>query len=702
MRVRFILSLVLIAFITLSAVAQGGSDIMQPRILFVLDRSSSMVQPWAGGNEKSKIADMIIERLMDSVMEVNDQVEFSLRVFGHQHTVQENDCTDTKNEVPFSKANRTRIQYRLEDISPLGVTAIAYTLQQAAENDIVDEAHNAYSIILITDGGESCGGNICDVMERLLKKKIFFKPYILSLEADPQLRKDYACMGNYLEVTSKGDITAAVNTIVDAYKPMLNLTRSEYKHIQTIAASAPSVTKVNYPPIKLDTSAMHVDKNPVPKHDTVAAVPAKQSHIKVNEVEERPKIPVLKKVRMARAEKMFIAFKAKRTDEQEVPVNLVAIDVSHELPRPAIEKMPTVQDSRLHKQTVAAPVFTQATEHNVTLTPSEVKVPVKRETPQLTKLRRTRMRTYNHIFMVEEGNVPLLKLTLTPVVIKTPEAKTTTTTVKTPPPPAVPKRPRNTADYTVLPEEGKEYKESQLQVFLTDGKGKFFHGTPVVTLIDQATGKEYTHFYRTVDPNGDPDPQKNIPAGKYFLTIAGRDDLYAEVEMLPKKNIMVYVIVKKYTLFFEYEGNKDRPMKEFTATVTQRNVVNGKVVEQKCTEKKEYEPGNYHIVVHTLPETVVYKDLESDYAGGTKIPEPGYAKFTNQSPSRYVVLYHEDGDRFVSFYKLDLTAPAAQHLMIQPGKYQAHYQGSTAGYSSTEKVALFTVTSNQDTEVILK
>ena len=91
-----------------SSFGQDNGDLTQSRILFLLDRSSSMIQPWTGGREKYKVADELIERLMDSVMAVNDQVEFSLRVFGHQHTVQENDCTDTKNEVPFSKANRTR------------------------------------------------------------------------------------------------------------------------------------------------------------------------------------------------------------------------------------------------------------------------------------------------------------------------------------------------------------------------------------------------------------------------------------------------------------------------------------------------------------------------------------------------------------------------------------------------------------------
>jgi hypothetical protein len=96
-------------FITCSiAMAQAVPDVKSPRILILLDESSSMVEKW--GNEKRyQVADRIILDLMDSVYKVNDQVEFSLRVFGHQYTVPENNCYDTKNEVMFSKDNYTQM-----------------------------------------------------------------------------------------------------------------------------------------------------------------------------------------------------------------------------------------------------------------------------------------------------------------------------------------------------------------------------------------------------------------------------------------------------------------------------------------------------------------------------------------------------------------------------------------------------------------
>ena len=328
---------VIVAFLmcfSFRSVAQNNNgELTQSRILILLDESSSMIQPWLQGKEKYKAADEIILRLMDSIYAVNNSVEFSLRVFGHQHTVEEHDCYDTKNEVSFSKDNRTQMAFRLADLRPLGVTPIAFALKEAAEQDLTDEVHNAYSIILITDGGESCGGDICEVVRTLLAKKVYFKPYIVSLVDYEPLRTEYSCLGNYLQVTKQKDIPVAVNTIVESFRPMLKISKTDYKELQkTIIANTPSILKVNMPtvsvqndePVKQEPKPVvkeepkpvvakeqpkpivkeepkpvkekpPVPKPPVPKPDTMVVMPPKtSSHIVVEDV------PVIKKDKLDR------------------------------------------------------------------------------------------------------------------------------------------------------------------------------------------------------------------------------------------------------------------------------------------------------------------------------------------------------------------------------------------------------------------
>ncbi len=216
----------LLTFLLLGIAAQAqpaaGDGTRQPRILLLLDGSSSMLQPW-NSTIRFKAAARVIAALMDSIYSVNAGVEFGLRVYGHQTASQFNDCLDSRQEVMFSKNNATQMSLRLASLRPFGVSPIAYSLKEAAENDLIDEVRNAYSVILITDGGESCGGDICDVVKNLIERKIFFKPYILSLVDYAPLKDQYACLGTYLQVANEKEIGTAIHRIVDAYRPLLSM-----------------------------------------------------------------------------------------------------------------------------------------------------------------------------------------------------------------------------------------------------------------------------------------------------------------------------------------------------------------------------------------------------------------------------------------------------------------------------------------------
>ena len=812
MKFRFLILLVFSLSFIGRATAQEG-EYTQSRILFLLDESSSMLQPWAGGKQKYKIANEIIEQLMDSVNAVNSKVQFSLRVFGNQHTVPEHDCHDTKNEVPFSPDNRTQMSFRLEDMHPLGVTAIAYSLSQAAENDLVDEAHNAYSIILLTDGGESCDGDICGVMQRLIKNKVYFKPYILSLEDAPELKNEYACMGDYLPVTKKADITVAVNTIVEAFRPMLKISKAEYQKMQVIAAKAPSALKVNLPPIKTEDPEpiKPVPVKPKPVDSVIA--PVKTSSIVVGEEPKpQPRIPVkLKKTTYAQLQPMFVG-KARFTQLTGVAVTAPEITVSEEditVPHPApvavkrvtlrdMKKLPVskvkfeptqavvadapeikidlpapppppvklakvevgslqkfaVKKPKPYKAPLAtlqeitinvdpqdlppvrtAPIQMDAIAFNselsrISIKKPELKLPkkfkavppvIKGEEPDpvvtepvappvpvvvRTPLKMSRLKwgvfrmhlLYVNVFM--DSDLKPAKLPPVPVFKTEPVAppKPTTVAKVNPIKPTTPATTPKTGEYKV---EYEDSKETTLEIYLTNGKGKFFTTTPRVILIDPVTNKELKQFYRTVDENGNPDPVTNLAVGKYDLTLLGRNDLLAHVDLQQNKHNKVYIKVKDYSLYFYYENAPTRPVTEFEATVIQRNTANGKVAVQKCSEKKEYEPGNYHITINTFPINDRNMDLDAMTEGGIAIAQPGFAKFTSEVNTSSIALYKELGDKFVQFATLNLNDPRCQHLQIQPGRYQVHYNNGTSKFASSERVITFFIKSLQETEIKL-
>ncbi|NCX95223.1 MAG: hypothetical protein EBX41_02220 [Chitinophagia bacterium] len=801
-----LLSLLLLLFSALCCQAQGEvNEFAQARVLILLDQSSSMLNNWSGGGAKYLAARQIVLQLMDSVWSVNREVEFSLRVFGSRHTSQENDCYDTQNEVPFSKYNRTQMELRMENIRPLGVTAIAYSLMQAAKEDLVDEKYNAYSIVLITDGGESCGGDICAVMEMLFKKKIFFKPYILSLEADPGLAKEYDCMGNYLQIANKAEMPKAIGTIVKAFMPMLKLKGEDYDKIKTIAANVPSAIKVKPSIVKVATpadsikhtrpkdSVAIVKRDTIVKKDTLAA-PPKISRIKVDEhAEERPKpiaIVSLKAgtlIRMVtpRYVKKSIAIlplsdlkieikeddivheipktpavtalktgsllklsytakpaKIKRIELPPLSIQIKETDIVYELPKtsnitelsagaykrlavapPKLKKISTIpvipleikikEDDIVYDKPAPTALATLGTGKlilksttsfkpkalkPITLPPLTITLlePEPEPLPKVPELVKLKVGSYKRMareFMLEERILEPRKLPPPPKFdfIAPPPASTPVKTVVKPAP--IPK----TGEYSVFNEDAKA---SSLEIYITDGKGKYYYTTPVVMISDNS-GKEIKKFHRTIDEHNNPDPITDLPPGKYSLTLQGREDLLVTFEIVPGKKCKINIIARKFSLIFYYVGDMNRPVKEFEARVTQRNVATGKVVVQKCVEKLEYEPGNYHIEINTLPRDVRNLDLDAETAGSIGIPQPGFVKFVNDVNCSEVTLWYQHGDRYIGFYNLKMNDPASQHFQLQPGLYQVHYSDGNSKFTTSDKVLSFTVKSLKDTEVIL-
>lgn len=284
--------LVLWALLLPQALLWGqNKTFIQPRILFLVDGSSSMLETWQTNQIRFRVAGKIIDQIVDSIYKVNPNVEFGLRVYGHQHTAQENNCFDTKLEVPFGKSNATQLYLRMASLKPLGVSPIAYSLKEAAENDLINTASYNYSLILITDGGESCNGNICEVVRLLLEKKIKFQPYIISLINYQPLEQQYACLGSFLKVTNDAEALKATNTILEAYKPkflvpeLKNASAEEYltdlktnmneiKPISKIAyfkvIVVPSLKQVKLVPYKLPNTLFATNKaDTEPKMDTV-------------------------------------------------------------------------------------------------------------------------------------------------------------------------------------------------------------------------------------------------------------------------------------------------------------------------------------------------------------------------------------------------------------------------------------------------
>jgi Ca-activated chloride channel family protein len=153
----------------------------------------------------------------------NSNVEFAVRVFGYQFPREQKNCTDSKLLVPFSKQASTKIKTFVPSIAPKGMSPIAYSLQQCA-NDFPEGGNSLNAIILVTDGNENCDGNICLAVEELAKKHIALKPFIVGLSMDENSGKQYNCAGQFYNSADEASLYKTVGVII---KQTLNTTTAQ-------------------------------------------------------------------------------------------------------------------------------------------------------------------------------------------------------------------------------------------------------------------------------------------------------------------------------------------------------------------------------------------------------------------------------------------------------------------------------------------
>jgi Ca-activated chloride channel homolog len=178
--------------------AKGSNSPPQTtRILFLLDGSGSMLETWQGRN-RFEVARELLVRAVDSIERVNPRVEFALRVFGHQQPRDQNDCEDTRLELPFGKGNAGSLRQALDRIKPQGHTPIAYSLFLAA-HDFPPDPQAVNAIILITDGLENCGGDPCAAAEALSQRRVALRPYIIGMGLQPGEGLSFDCVGSYYD-----------------------------------------------------------------------------------------------------------------------------------------------------------------------------------------------------------------------------------------------------------------------------------------------------------------------------------------------------------------------------------------------------------------------------------------------------------------------------------------------------------------------
>ncbi|MGM0586740.1 MAG: vWA domain-containing protein, partial [Pseudomonadota bacterium] len=140
------------------AAAQGADDVM-----VVFDGSNSM---WGRIDGRAKIE--IAREAMESLMgEWTEGANLGLMAYGHRR---EADCTDIETILEPGPADRSAFLERVRAITPRGKTPLTSAIEQAA--DRLAWRDNPATVVVISDGVESCGRDPCALADTLEKSGV--------------------------------------------------------------------------------------------------------------------------------------------------------------------------------------------------------------------------------------------------------------------------------------------------------------------------------------------------------------------------------------------------------------------------------------------------------------------------------------------------------------------------------------------------
>lgn len=177
MRIAHLLCTALILSLTipLPTVADSatGDTAAPANLILILDASGSM---WGQIEGENKI--VIARRVLGSMIDdLPDGLEVGLVAYGHRR---EGDCDDIESVVALGPLDRAGLRGTVDALNPKGKTPITDSIEHAFE--IVRGADDASTVVLVSDGLETCGGDPCAAVRKGKELGLDFRMHVVAFD----------------------------------------------------------------------------------------------------------------------------------------------------------------------------------------------------------------------------------------------------------------------------------------------------------------------------------------------------------------------------------------------------------------------------------------------------------------------------------------------------------------------------------------
>ena len=189
---------------------KGSEKEASKNVEIIMDASNSM---WGqiGGEAKITIARRVLAQIINGLP---DAMNVGLRVYGHRYGLNDpKACTDTQLLVPIGPVAKAQLVDTVNKIQLKGKTPLVLSVLEAIKD--FEKIPNG-SVILVTDGIESCNGDIKSIGPAVKKSGLELKVHIVGFDIkEKEARAELEAIaksteGRYLDAKNAGELLSAL------------------------------------------------------------------------------------------------------------------------------------------------------------------------------------------------------------------------------------------------------------------------------------------------------------------------------------------------------------------------------------------------------------------------------------------------------------------------------------------------------------
>jgi Ca-activated chloride channel homolog len=217
---RCALVLVVALVLVLSAQINGvgpcrAADVGTGNLIFILDASGSMAAQVQGRIKIDVAKEVLSSLIKDLPMSAN----VGLVAYGHR---QKGDCSDVQELSPLGPINKEELISAIGGIHPKGMTPITFSVQKVAEG--LKGIANETTIILVSDGEETCKGDPCALVRELKASGIKFVMHVIGFDVNEKQKAQLSCIaraggGTYFTARNAAELSTVAKKVVEKTEP---------------------------------------------------------------------------------------------------------------------------------------------------------------------------------------------------------------------------------------------------------------------------------------------------------------------------------------------------------------------------------------------------------------------------------------------------------------------------------------------------